>query len=79
MINLVENRGISGTLRVDNKKSDMYRESEKNIELKKKLAEVKAELKKEQDKAEILSNMLELAKVNPSELANIIDGLPPKD
>ena len=38
----------------------MYKESEKNIELKKKILELKAELKNEQDKAEILSKMLEL-------------------
>jgi len=57
----------------------MYRESEKNIELEKKLAELKAELKNEQEKAEILSKMLELAKINPSGLADLIDSLPAKD
>jgi hypothetical protein len=57
----------------------MYRESEKNIELEKKLLELKAELKNEQEKAEILNKMLELAKINPSGLANLIDGLPAKD
>jgi hypothetical protein len=57
----------------------MYRESEKNIELEKKLAELKSELKHEQEKAEILKKMLELAKINPSGLANIIDSLPAKD
>ena len=57
----------------------MYRESEKNIELEKKLQELKAELKNEQGKAEILNKMLELAKINPSGLANLIDGLPAKD
>ena len=57
----------------------MYRESEKNIELEKKILELKAELKNEQEKAEILSKMLELAKINPSGLANLIDGLPAKD
>jgi len=57
----------------------MYKESEKNIELEKKLAELKAELKNEQEKAEILGKMLELAKINPSGLADLIDSLPPKD
>ena len=57
----------------------MYRESEKNIELEKKLQELKAELKNEQEKAEILSKMLELAKINPAALTNIIDDLPAKD
>jgi hypothetical protein len=57
----------------------MYRESEKNIELEKKILELKAELKNEQEKAEILNKMLELAKTNPSGLANLIDGLPAKD
>ncbi|HEX3768529.1 MAG TPA: hypothetical protein VHT72_09130 [Puia sp.] len=57
----------------------MYRESEKNIELEKKLEELKAELKNEQEKAEILRKMLELAKINPPGLANLIDSLPPKD
>jgi hypothetical protein len=57
----------------------MYRESEKNIELEKKLAELKAELKNEQEKAEILSKMLELAKINPSGLTDLIDSLPVKD
>gem|GEM_PF-3542014 len=51
----------------------MYRESEKNIDLEKKLAELKAELKNEQEKAEILKKMLELAKTNPSDLSGIID------
>jgi membrane protein insertase Oxa1/YidC/SpoIIIJ len=57
----------------------MYRESEKNLELEKKILELKAELKNEQEKAEILNKMLELAKINPSGLANLIDGLPAKD
>ena len=57
----------------------MYRESEKNIELEKKLEELKAELKNEQEKAEILRKMLELAKINPSGLTNLINSLPPKD
>ena len=57
----------------------MYRESEKNIELEKKLLELKAELKNEQEKAEILNKMLELAKINPSGLASLIDSLPVKD
>jgi hypothetical protein len=57
----------------------MYRESEKNIELEKKLLELKAELKNEQEKAEILNKMLELAKINPDGLANLIDGLSAKD
>ncbi len=57
----------------------MYRESEKNIELEKKLQELKAELKNEQEKAEILSKMLELAKINPATFTNIIDDLPAKD
>jgi len=57
----------------------MYRESEKNIELEKRLLELKAELKNEQEKAEILSKMLELAKINPSGLANLIDDMPIKD
>ena len=42
----------------------MYRESEKNLELEKKILELKAELKHEQEKAEILRKMLELAKIN---------------
>ena len=37
----------------------MYRESENNIELEKKIFELKAELKNEQEKAEILLKMLE--------------------
>jgi hypothetical protein len=57
----------------------MYRESEKNIELEKKLLELKAELRNEQEKAEILSKMLELAKINPSGLAKFSDGLPAVD
>ena len=57
----------------------MYRESEKNIELEKKLLELKTELKNEQEKAEILNKMLELAKINPSGLASLIDSLPVKD
>jgi hypothetical protein len=57
----------------------MYRESEKNIELEKKLAELKAGLKNEQEKAEILSKMLELAKINPSGVADLIESLPTKD
>ena len=57
----------------------MYRESEKNIELEKKLQELKAEWKNEQEKAEILSKMLELAKINPSGLTDLIDSLPAKD
>ena len=57
----------------------MYRESEKNIELEKKLLELKAELKNEQEKAEILNKMLELARINPSGLTNLIDSLPAKD
>jgi hypothetical protein len=54
----------------------MYRESEKNIELEKKLQELKAELKNEQEKSEFLSKMLELAKINPSGLAKFSDELP---
>jgi hypothetical protein len=57
----------------------MYRESEKNIELEKRLLELKAELKKEQEKAEILSKMLELAKINPYGLASLIDSSSVKD
>jgi hypothetical protein len=57
----------------------MYRESEKNIELEKKILELKAELKNEEGKAEILNKMLELAKINPAVLTNLIDGLPAKD
>ncbi len=57
----------------------MYRESEKNIELEKKLSELKAELKNEQEKAEILNKMLEMAKINPSGLTDLIDDLPAKD
>jgi hypothetical protein len=57
----------------------MYKESEKNIELKKKILELKAELKNEQDKAEILSKMLELAKINPSGLTIFPDSLSEKD
>jgi len=57
----------------------MYREIKKNIELEKKLLELKAELKNEQEKAEILNKMLELAKINPSGLASLIDSLPVKD
>ena len=57
----------------------MYRESEKNIELEKKILELKTELKNEQEKAEILSKMLELAKTNPAGLTKLIDGLPAKD
>jgi hypothetical protein len=56
----------------------MYRESEKNIELEKKLAELKEELKNEQDKAAILSKMLELAKINPSGLSDLTNSLPLK-
>ena len=63
----------------ESKRPNMYRESEKNIELEKKILELKAELKNEQEKAEILNKMLELAKINPSGLANLIDGLPAKD
>ena len=36
-------------------------------------------LKNEQEKAEILNKMLELAKINPTGLAKLIDGLPAKD
>jgi len=57
----------------------MYRESEKNIELEKRLLELKAELKNEQEKAEILSKMLELAKINPSGLISLIDSSSVKD
>ncbi|HEY2647707.1 MAG TPA: hypothetical protein VGI38_00880 [Puia sp.] len=57
----------------------MYGESEKNMELEKKLAELKAELKNEQEKAEILSKMIELARINPTELSNLADRLSPKD
>lgn len=57
----------------------MYRESEKNMELEKKLQDLKDELKKEQDKAEILAKMLELAKINPSGLGDFGDRLPKKD
>jgi hypothetical protein len=56
----------------------MYKESEKNIELEKQLAELKEELKNEQDKAAILSKMLELAKINPSGLSDLADRLPLK-
>jgi membrane protein insertase Oxa1/YidC/SpoIIIJ len=57
----------------------MYRESEKNNELEEKVKALKAELKSEQEKAEILRKMLELAKINPSGLTNLIDELPEKD
>ncbi len=57
----------------------MYRESEKNIELEKKILELKTELKNEQEKAEILSKTLELAKTNPAGLTKLIDGLPAMD
>ncbi|HEY2348137.1 MAG TPA: hypothetical protein VGH64_03930 [Puia sp.] len=57
----------------------MYRESEKNMELEKRLAELKAELKNEQGKAEILNKMIELAGINPTELTIIADRLSPKD
>ena len=57
----------------------MYRESEENIELRKKLLELQEELKNEQEKAQILNKMLELAKMNPSGLTNMIEGLPLKD
>jgi hypothetical protein len=57
----------------------MYRESEENIELEKKLQKLKEELENEQKKAEILSKILELAKINPSALTNIVDGLPSND
>ncbi|MEJ0082931.1 MAG: hypothetical protein WDM78_18720 [Puia sp.] len=57
----------------------MYRESEKNIELEKKLLELKAELKNEQEKAEILKKMLELANINPDALTNIISDSPAKE
>ena len=57
----------------------MYRESGKNIELEKKLLELKAELKKEQEKAEILNKMLELAKINPSGLTDLVNSSPVKD
>jgi hypothetical protein len=46
----------------------MYKESEKNIELEKQILELKAELKNEQERAEILNKMLELAKINPTAL-----------
>jgi hypothetical protein len=46
----------------------MYKESEKNIELEKQILKLKAELKNEQEKAEILNKMLELAKINPTAL-----------
>jgi len=46
----------------------MDKESEKNIELEKQIQKLKAELKNEQEKAEILNKMLELAKINPSGL-----------
>ena len=42
----------------------MYRESEKNLELERKILELKTELRREQEKAEILSKMLEIAKNN---------------
>ncbi len=61
------------------KNNNVYRESEKNIELEKKLQELKAELKNEQEKAEILNKMLEMAKINPSGLTDLIDDLPAKD
>jgi len=41
--------------------------------------ELKAELKNEKEKAEILSKMLELAKINPSGLAKFSDELPSGD
>jgi hypothetical protein len=79
MIHITYYQATSGTLRMDIKKTDMYRESEKNIELEKKLLELKAELKNEQEKTEILNKMLELAKINPSGLADLINGLQAKD
>jgi endonuclease V-like protein UPF0215 family len=57
----------------------MYKESEKNIELEKTISALKTELKNEQEKAEILSKMRELAKINPSGLASFINKLPDKD
>jgi predicted RNase H-like nuclease (RuvC/YqgF family) len=54
----------------------MYNESKKNIALEKKILELKKELINEQEKAEILKKMLELAKINPSGLVNLIDSLP---
>ena len=57
----------------------MYRESEKNIELEKQIQELKAELKNEQEKAEILNKMLELAKINPSGLTVFPDSSSHKD
>jgi hypothetical protein len=79
MINEGYNGGIWDLCKQVLKKRYMYRESEKNIELEKKILELKAELKNEQEKAEILNKMLELAKINPSGLANLIDSLPAKD
>ena len=72
-------RGFSGTLRGDIQKIDMYRESEINIELEKKLLALKAELKNEQEKDEILRKMKELAKINPAGLAKVIDELQNKE
>ena len=40
-------------------------EEEKTALLEKKILELKKELKKEQDKADILNKMLELARINP--------------
>jgi hypothetical protein len=79
MINKGFNRRIGDLCKQVLKNRYMYRESEKNIELEKKILELKAELKIEQEKAEILNKMLELAKINPSGLANLIDDLPAKD
>ena len=57
----------------------MYRESEKNIELEKKILELKAELKNEQERADILNKMLELTKINPAGLTIPSEGLTEKD
>jgi hypothetical protein len=57
----------------------MYREAEKNMELEKKILELKAELKNEQEKAEILNRMLELARINPSIFTVFPDPLSEKD
>jgi hypothetical protein len=57
----------------------MYRESEKNIELEKQILKLKAELKNEREKAEILNKMLKLAKINPTGVTIFPDFLPEKD
>jgi hypothetical protein len=76
MINIGYDTRMQDLYKQVSKNRYMYRESEKNIELEKKLLELKAELKNEQEKAEILGKMLELAKISPSGLAKVIDDLP---